>query len=159
MPTVITVSPVPVLAWIPLLITLVGISSARTALCAIGTFFTMFFGTIHGMQQVDGTYLDLARSLNKSRLATLWHVLLPGAMPAIFHSLRLSLATGWILILAGEVIASSSGLGWLIWDARNFQRPADLFAAIVTIGVIGAIADSSVLALQRWMLRWQTSEE
>ena len=77
-------------------------------------------------------------------------------MYEVFTSARIALALSWILLIAAEVIASSNGLGWLIWDSRNFARPDEMIAAMVVVGVLGKVTDSFLLFLQRRVLKWKT---
>ena len=80
--------------------------------------------------------VEMALALNKDDRALLWRVLFPSALPEILSSMRVALALSWTLLIASEVIASSSGLGWLIWNARNFSRPNDMFVGMATVGFL-----------------------
>jgi len=159
LPTLQTLAPVPVIAWIPLLIIVFGISGARIALISVGTFFAIVFATFQGIRSVDYRLIELARVFEKSNHEMLLQILVPSALPNIIQATRLALAVGWILLLAGEVIASSSGLGWLIWNSRIFARPDEMFAGMVVVGCLGALTDGLMsrleARLQKWRLRYE----
>lgn len=155
-PTVLLLIPVPPIAWIPLLIILLGIGeSSKIALISIGSFCTLFLQSAYGIRTGDKSLVEMSRALNKPDRALLWRVLFPGALPGILASMRIALALSWTLLLASEVIASSSGLGWLIWDARNFSRPNDMFVGILTVGALGKITDSALVILEARLTAWR----
>ena len=156
-PTISILAPVPVIAWTPLLIIFFGIDGARIALIAVGAFFIMFFGTFQGIRSTSFGLIEMARMYQKSSFALMREVLLPSALPQIFDALRLTLGMGWVLLLVGEIIASSSGLGWLIWDSRNFSRPDDMIVGMVTVGILGKLSDMALARLQAHCLRWRPS--
>jgi len=155
-PTVLLLIPIPPIAWIPLLIILLGIGeSSKIALISIGSFCTLFLQAAYGIRTGDKSLVEMSHALNKSDQALLWQVLFPGALPGILSSMRIALALSWTLLLASEVIASSSGLGWLIWDARNFSRPNDMFVGMLTVGLLGKLTDSALVLLEARLTEWR----
>jgi sulfonate transport system permease protein len=157
-PTISVLAPIPPTAWIPLLIILLGIHEAsKIWLIAIGVFFVVAGNTVAGIRHVDARLVEVARIYGKDRSEVLFDILVPAAMPAILTGLRLGLSLSWILLIAAELIAANKGLGWFIYDARNFSRPDDMIAGMVCIGALGAATDRSMLLLQRHLLRWQSS--
>jgi sulfonate transport system permease protein len=157
-PTALSLIPIPPIAWIPLLIVLLGIGEAsKVALISIGSFCTLFLQTAYGIRTGDRMLVEMARVLNKSDRAVLWRVLFPGALPGILASMRVALALSWTLLIASEVIASSKGLGWLIWNARNFSRPNDMFVGMATVGLLGKFSDWGLVLLEARLTRWRRS--
>lgn len=157
-PTFLFLAPIPPIAWIPLLIIACGIGEgSKVALIALGAFFITYFHTIHGIRATDQKLVDLATVYRKDNWQLVKKILLPSALPSIFTGLRLALSLSWILLIAAEVIASSQGLGWLIWDARNFSRPDDMIVGIITIGILGKLSDSILVLLEHHMLRWRVA--
>ena len=152
-------APIPVIAWIPLLIVLFGIESARVLLICVGTFFQLYFSTVQGLRGTPIELVELARVYEKGPLEMWREILFPWALPVIIDSARQALAIGWILLLSGEVIASSSGLGWLIWDSRNFARADDMIVGMMAVGILGKCTDSLVVRLRVRLLRWRTTFE
>jgi sulfonate transport system permease protein len=155
-PTVLSLIPIPPIAWIPLLIILLGIGEAsKVALISIGSFCTLFLQSAYGIRTGDKMLVEMALALNKDDRALLWGVLFPSALPGILSSMRVALALSWTLLIASEVIASSSGLGWLIWNARNFSRPNDLFVGMATVGLLGKLSDWGLVVLEARLTRWR----
>jgi sulfonate transport system permease protein len=71
--------------------------------------------------------------------------------------MRVALALSWTLLICSEVIASSSGLGWLIWDARNFSRADDMIVGMIAVGVLGKGSDWLLDLLERRLTRWRVA--
>jgi sulfonate transport system permease protein len=157
-PSILSLIPIPPIAWIPLLIILFGIGDlSKILLISIGSFCTLFIHTAYGIRTADKNLVEVANVLGKSRLSTLWHILLPSAIPNILSSMRVAMALSWTLLIASEVIASSKGLGWLIWDSRNFSRPDDMIVGMVAVGILGKLTDTLLVRLERYLTRWRAT--
>jgi sulfonate transport system permease protein len=155
-PSIAFLSPVPVSAWIPLVIILFGIGDmAKSYLISIGTFFVVYASTFSGIRNADYKLIEMAKLLNKTRFTLAINILLPSALPMILHGLRGALALGWILLIVAEVVASTTGLGWLIWDSRNFARADDMVAGMIVVGAFGAITDYVMSLIQARLLFWR----
>jgi len=159
-PTISILAPIPPPAWIPLLVITLGIEEAsKIWLIAIGVFFVLVTNTVSGIRGVDSRLVEVALVFDKSAWETLTGILLPGALPTILTGLRVALGLSWILLIAAELIAAQKGLGWFIWDSRNFSRPDDMIAGMLTIGFLGMMSDKIVLYIRNQCLVWQTSFE
>ena len=101
--------------------------------------------------------MEVAQLYEKSRWTVLRTVLLPSAAPSIVASARVAMALSWTLLVAAEVIASANGLGWLIWDSRNFARPAAMIAGMLAIGILGKATDGLLARFGRYLTRWDRS--
>lgn len=155
-PTMQFLAPVPPVAWIPLLIILLGIGeSSKIALITIGVFFVIFVNTFQGIRGADQKLVEVAQVYEKKFGELLLYVLFPSALPSILTGMRVALGLAWILLIAAEVIASEKGLGWLIWDARNFSRPDDMIVGMVTVGILGKLSDSLMARLETSLLQWR----
>lgn len=149
-------APIPPIVWIPLFIIFFGISEmSKIVLLSVASFFVLFINTVQGIRSVDNKFVDLAHVYQKSNYQLVKEVLIPAALPSIFVGLRLALGLSWILLIAAEVVASSKGLGWLIWDSRNFTRPDDMFVGIITIGVLGKITDQVLIRIENHFTSWK----
>ncbi len=156
-PTIQFLAPIPPIAWIPLLIILLGIGEAsKIGLIIIASFVVVYLNTVQGIRSTDQKLVDVAHVLRKPNKELIKKVLLPSATPHIFTGMRIALGLSWILLIAAEVIASSKGLGWLIWDSRNFSRPDDLFVGIITIGILGKLSDMVLVAIEKELTKWRT---
>lgn len=155
-PTFAVLSPIPPIAWIPLLIAIFGIGEvSKIMLIAIGTFFVVLFGTINGIRGTDSRLIELASVYQKTEKELIREILIPSATPAIISSMRTALALSWILLIAAEVVGSDKGLGWLMTDARNFSRADDMIVGMITVGLLGKLTDQAMLALEQYLLRWR----
>lgn len=155
-PSVLSLIPVPPIAWIPLLIIFFGIGEySKIALIAIGSFCTLFIHTAYGVRSADRAYVEVAQIFMKNAAFILRRVLLPSAIPSILSSMRVAMALSWTLLMASEIIASSQGLGWLIWDSRNFSRPDDMLAGMVAVGILGKLTDYLLILAERYLTRWR----
>lgn len=156
-PTIQFFAPIPPIAWIPLLIILLGIGEAsKIGLIIIASFVVVYLSTVQGIRSTDQKLVDVAHVLRKSNKELIKKVLLPSATPHIFTGMRVALGLSWILLIAAEVIASSKGLGWLIWDSRNFSRPDDLFVGIIAIGILGKLSDMALVSVEKELTKWRT---
>ena len=157
-PTIAVIAPIPAVAWVPLIIMLLGIGEAsKVALIAFGTLFVVALHTSHGIRGTSREYVELAHVLGKSQIELLTRVLFPSALPQIFTGMRVAMALSWTLLLVSEIIASSEGLGWLIWDARNFSRPADMFVGMIAVGLLGRLSDMGLIILEKRITRWRST--
>lgn len=147
--------PIPMLAWIPILILWLGIGeSSKTAVIFIGSFWSVLLNTIHGIQSTDVKLLEVARVLEKKRSVFIFKVYLPSALPSIFTGLRLGISSAWTCVVGAEMIAATSGIGYMIHYARELAQPARVYAGVICIGVVGVIIDKGLLVLQRKLLSW-----
>ncbi|MFH1256596.1 MAG: ABC transporter permease [Candidatus Diapherotrites archaeon] len=157
-PTMQALAPIPAIAWTPLLIIFLGIDEAsKIGLIAIGVFFVVYFAAVQGIRSTDQKFIELSHSYAKKRRQLISDVLLPSALPSIFSGLRIALALSWILLIAGEIIVASNGLGWLIWDARNFSRADDMLVGMIAIGIWGKLSDNYLEKAEKWFTKWRTS--
>jgi ABC-type nitrate/sulfonate/bicarbonate transport system permease component len=155
-PSLLTMIPIPAVAWVPLLIVLFGIGeTSKVLLIALGSFCTLFLHTAHGIRSADRKLVEVAYVLGKSRAVLIRRVLLPAALPEIFAAARIAMALSWALLIVAEVIASSSGLGWFIWDARNFNRPSDMIVGMIAIGVLGKLSDALLGQMSHFATSWR----
>ena len=149
-------APIPPIVWIPLLIIFFGIGEmSKIVLLIVASFFVVFINTVQGVRSTSQKFVDVAHVYEKSNYELITKILIPSSLPQIFTGLRLALGLSWILLIAAEVVASSKGLGWLIWDSRNFSRPDDMFVGIITIGILGKLSDQILLKFESRYTQWR----
>lgn len=149
-PVVQLLRPIPPIAWTPLAILWFGIDlRAIVFLIIIGAFWPMLLNTIAGIREVPPILPRAAATLGASRAQALFTVILPAAVPFLFTGLRLSFGSAWITIVAAELIAASSGLGYLIMNARRILAAPDIVVGMLTIGVLGLAFDRGFRALEQ----------
>lgn len=136
--------PISPLAWIPLAILWFGIGeTGKIFIIFVATFFPIVLNTISGVKGVDPVLIRAGRVLGCNNEATLfWRVILPAAMPTIIVGLRIAFGTGWAAIIAAELVAAQSGLGYLIADGMEILRSDLVLAGMIAIGVLGVLIDS-----------------
>jgi sulfonate transport system permease protein len=155
-PTLLALIPIPGIAWIPLLIIFFGIGeTSKILLIAISGLCTLFIPTAYGIRAADKNLVELSRVLGKSDGSLLRHVLIPSALPNMFAAMRVTLVAAWTLLISSEVIASSDGLGWLIWDARRFSKPDDMIVGMIALGILGKAGDSLLVRLEKHATRYR----
>ena len=147
------------IAWLPLAITWFGLGWTSVTFIMCNTiFFLVFFNTLVGVRAVPRLFENAVRTLGGSRRDVILQVLIPGAMPSIVTGLRLSIGFGWRALIAAEMIATSTGLGFLIYNAANFHQSDTILVGIITIGLLWLATDRLVLqplerrTIERWGL-------
>ncbi len=156
-PVVQLLRPISPIAWIPVAIVLFGVGNrAPIFLVFLGALFPIILTAQNGVGNVPAMYLRAANNFGLGPVALLWRVLLPAALPQILTGLRIALGIAWLVLVAAEMIAVDSGLGYLIIDARNAGKRYDLVVAgMLLIGAIGLILDLLVRRVERVRaLRW-----
>lgn len=154
-PVIEVLRPIPPLAWIPLSILWFGIGDTQNEfIIFLGIFFPILINTITGVKQVEPNLIRAARSLGAGEWAVLRRVVLKAALPQIFTGIRVGFGVGWMALVAAELVGASSGLGFLINDARNVLRTDYILVGMVTIGVMGLVIDLVIRKLMRWLLPW-----
>lgn len=148
--------PIPPLAWVPLSILWLGIGTLSVVFITfLAAFFAVLINTMAGARAVDKLHVRAALSLGASRRRLMTHVVLPTIIPYIFTGLRISIGVSWMSIVAAELIAASSGLGYMIIYYREVLRTDAIIVGMLTIGVIGLLMDVAARRLERWMMPWR----
>ena len=150
-PVVELFRPISPLAWIPLAILWFGIDEGgKVFIIFIGTFFPILLNTIAGAKNIDPVLVRAGRILGCTDDASLFRkVVLPASLPQVIVGLRISFGTGWAAIIAAELVAARSGLGYLISNGMEVLRSDLVLVGMVTIGVLGVLFD----AVFRWVDR------
>jgi sulfonate transport system permease protein len=150
------VKPIPPIAWIPLAILWFGIGEpSKVYIIFLGAFFPIIINTIDGIRQTDHKFVEVARILAVPRLKFVRQVVLPGALPVIMTGLRVGLMVAWMCVVAAELIAAGSGIGYLIMDARQLSQSDVVLVGMISIGVIGKLMDSLIKRLERRLIGWK----
>jgi NitT/TauT family transport system permease protein len=145
-PVIQMLRPISPIAWIPVAIVLFGVGNlAAIYLIFLGAFFPIVVSTMNGVRNVPSMYRRAGRNFGLSPLQLLARVVLPAALPQMLVGLRIALGIAWLVVVAAEMIAVDSGLGFLVIDARNAGKRYDLVvAAMILIGVIGLALDLGI---------------
>lgn len=157
-PVVQMLRPISPIAWIPLAILWFGVGNASPIfLIFLSSFFPMVVGTIAGVHSVERQFIRAAENFGITGLRLLRQVVIPAAMAQIVTGMRIGLGVAWLVVVAAEMVAINSGLGYLIIDARNAGNRYDLVVAgMVFIGIIGFCLDIAMRRLERVdEVRWR----
>jgi NitT/TauT family transport system permease protein len=145
----------PVTAFMPLFILWIGIGiEQRVALIVFGTFFSQLVMIATVIRSVPQDLLNASYTLGSSKRQVLWNVMLPAALPGILDTLRVTIGWAWTYVVAAELIAASSGLGYMSMKAaRGFQVDV-IFLAIGAIGLLGLVTDLFFRLLSARFAAW-----
>jgi ABC-type nitrate/sulfonate/bicarbonate transport system permease component len=150
------IRPVPPLAYIPLLVVWFGIGELPKAiLILVGTIPVIIIGTMSGVKSTPPLRIAVARTLGATNAQIFRKIVLPSAMPEIFTSMRVGIGVAWTCLVAAELIAASSGLGWLVQFAGQALQVAVVIVGIVIIGVIGYAMELVIRKLENWIVPWR----
>jgi NitT/TauT family transport system permease protein len=150
--------PISPIAWIPIAILWFGVGNASPIfLIFISSVFPMIVQTIVGVHTIERRYLRAAENFGVSRYTLFKRVVIPAVLPQILVGMRIGLGVAWLVVVAAEMIALRSGLGFLIMDSRNAGNRYDLVVAgMIIIGLIGLMLDGLMRLLEHHkFVRWR----
>jgi NitT/TauT family transport system permease protein len=150
-PLVQVFRPISPLAWIPIAILWFGVGDlAAIFLIFVGCFFPLLLTAMSAVHNIPTVYMNVGRNFGLSTADFIYRVLYPAVVPQLITGLRITLGIAWLVVVAAEMIAVNSGLGFLIIDARNAGNRYDLVVAgMVIIGTIGLLLDLGMRSLER----------
>ncbi|MGH8436162.1 MAG: taurine ABC transporter permease TauC [Pseudomonas sp.] len=147
--------PIPPLAYLPLIVIWCGIGElSKVLLIYLAIFAPIAIATATGVCTLDPTRLRAAQSLGASRAQLIRHVILPSALPDILTGVRIGLGVGWSTLVAAELIAATSGLGFMVQSAAQFLVTDVVILGILVIAFIAFALEMGLRALQRRLVPW-----
>ena len=159
MPPITFFQAIPGLAWVPLAILWLGLGPAAVVFIIFNSvFFPILFNTVLGIRSIPENMVNAALCLGASPRVLVREVYLPGALPSIVAGVRLGAGYGWRALIGGEMIATSTGLGFMIFDARQFLGTDVVILGMVVIGILWLVLDALILRPleKRTVIRWGT---
>ncbi|MCP9619196.1 ABC transporter permease [Nocardia otitidiscaviarum] len=130
--------PIPAIALVPIAILLFPTSEQGIVfITCFAAFFPVTVSTIHAMKALPQVWTDAARTLGANRWQVLFHVVLPGAMPAIFSGLSVGMGVAWICVISAEMISGQFGVGYWTWMSYSLLDYAGVVTGMLTIGALG----------------------
>jgi ABC-type nitrate/sulfonate/bicarbonate transport system permease component len=160
LPSIKGIYPIPGIAWIPLAILWVGLGDPAVIFVVFATtFFPLFFSTEAGARQINPTVLDAGRCFGARGTTLFFRVVLPATVPYIITGLRISLGGAWRMIVAGEMLASQDGIGYVLMESRFQFRAVDLMTAMVLIAIVGYATEKVIVdtiekrTLEKWEVK------
>jgi len=146
-PWVASLYPIPKSALFPLFLLWFGLGDpSKIITIAVGVLFLVLVNTMTGVKSINPLLLKAALDLGASRLQVFVKVIFPGALPNIFTGLRLGAGMALILVFITEIEATKAGLGFLLWESFQLLETKDVFAGVVTFGLLGVATT--------WVLQW-----
>jgi NitT/TauT family transport system permease protein len=153
--------PISPLAWIPIAILWFGVGDLSAVfLIFLASFFPLTVSAMNGVQSIEEVHLRAGENFGLSRPELIRSVIVPAILPQLVVGMRIALGVAWLVVVAAEMIAVNSGLGFLIIDARNAGNRYDLVVAgMILIGLIGLILDALMRRLEKLdFVRWGYAE-
>ena len=140
---------------VPLSIIWFGVGeSNKIFLLWLGTFFQHVLMVADDMTRVPHEYVEIALTLGARPRQIFTDVAFRAMAPSLLDNLRISLGWCWTYLIVAEIIAASSGLGFVIWVARRYMQTPQVMAGVVAIGLIGLVTDQALRALHRHLFRY-----
>jgi ABC-type nitrate/sulfonate/bicarbonate transport system permease component len=148
--------PMPKSALIPVTVLWLGFGNgSKILLIFLGCMLPVTIGAFNGARSSEQVLVWSARSMGANRLRMLWDVVVPSALPELLNGIRTALALSFILLVSSELIAAQQGLGYLIGFLGASGSYDAMFAVVLTVALLGFMADRIYLLMARRMLRWQ----
>jgi taurine transport system permease protein len=147
--------PLPKLALIPLIIVWFGIGElSKFLLIYLATVLTIIVAAAAAVMNVKQGRIRAAEALGVSKYQLFRYVIFPSALPELFIGVRMAIGIGWTTLIAAEMIASSSGLGWMVINASSYLRTDVVMIGILLLGLTGYALDLALVAVQRVAVPW-----
>jgi len=149
-PFIQILKPISPLAWMPLaLYTIKDSNISAMFVIFICSLWPMLINTAFGVAAVRRDWINVALTLEVSRLRTAFQVILPAAAPTIMTGMRISVGIAWLVIVAAEMLVGGTGIGYFVWNEWNNLSIANIISAILFIGLIGMLLDTALARLAR----------
>jgi NitT/TauT family transport system permease protein len=147
-------------ALLPIFILFFGIGEvSKVAVIFWTTVWPVLFTTIVGVRNIDPIYIKSARSIGADRVAIFSKVILPAAAPVIFTGVRTGATHAFLMLIAAEMIGAKAGLGWLVHNSEMNAIIPRLFAAMITIAILGTIINYLLFMLEKSLVDWKQAPE
>lgn len=139
-----------------LAVAILGINDApKIAIIVIGTLFQQILIIANTTRMVDRGLIEAGFTLGTNKLKSLFHVVIPAALPDIYRDLRVLLGWAWTYLIVSELIGTTSGITWFITQQARYQNFDNVYAAILIIGVIGLVCDVVLMKLGQHLFKWK----
>jgi NitT/TauT family transport system permease protein/sulfonate transport system permease protein len=155
-PVIESLRPIPPIAWTPIAILWFGVGNAPSYfLVFIGAVFPVFVNTFSAVHNIDRTQINAALCLGARPGLLIRDILIPASLPIIFPGLRIALGVGWMCVVAAELIAAQSGLGYMIQQNRVLLQTQNVVTGMITIGLVGFAMGGLMSVIERRLIPWR----
>jgi len=150
------IRPIPPVSWIPLTIVWLGIGlTAKAIIVFFAAFVPCLINSYTGIRQTSEVLKNVAKTCGASNFTIFWKIGIPSSMTLTFAGIKVAIGNAWATLVAAEMLAASSGLGYMILMGRQFGRVDLVILGIVVIGVIGTIITMLIGMLENKVLGWK----
>lgn len=157
--TFTSIRQIPMLAWIPLIVLWFGIGeSSKIIVIVIAAYFPILLNTMNGIKRTDKNLIEVGNMYKLSKWKLFAKIYFPSALPSIFVGLKLGLGISWMAVVGAEIIASSSGIGYRMNDARSLMQPEVVFVGMFAIAIIGIIMDQILTRISKKITPWENNK-
>ena len=157
---IVALNSVPKVAVAPLFVIWLGTGAEpKIAIAFLIAVFAIVIDTVLGLKSVPPDIVDLARSLRGGRLATLWRIRFPCALPSLFAGMKVAISLALVGAIVGEFVSSQRGLGYVILSAQGMFDTPRVFAAILVLAVMGMALFWVIVILERLAIPWHASQK
>ncbi len=154
-PVITVIRQIPMIAWIPLIILWCGIGeTSKVVIIVLVAFFQILVNTQSGIESTPKGYIEVARLYKLGRWKTFIKVYLPHAIPQILVGLRLGLGGSWMAVVAAELIAATSGIGYRMSFARSNMQSNVVIVCMIVVGLVGVLMDRGIGVLFTALTPW-----
>ena len=160
LPFITVVRQIPMIAWIPLIILWCGIGElSKVVIIVLAAFFPVLVNTESGIAGTPESFLEVAKLYKLNPWKTFTKVYLPHALPQILVGLRLGLGVSWMAVVAAELIAAVSGIGYRMSNARSLMRPDIVIVCMLVVGLVGILMDKVIGLIFGAFTPWKKAEK
>lgn len=147
--------PLPPLAYYTLLVLWFGIGNeSKVILLYLACFAPIYISCVNAVLRIPANYTDCAATLGASRGQVFFHVILPACLPDIFVGTKTAIGVGYTTLVAAEMVAAKTGIGWMVLDASNYLRSDIVFAVIIVMGITGILLNGIIELIEKWLVPW-----
>jgi NitT/TauT family transport system permease protein len=155
-PVVEIMRPIPPVAWIPVSIIFWPTRELSVLFIVfLGAFWIVLLNTIGGASNIDRNYKRAALSLGSSRSDLFWHIILPATIPSIVTGMAVGIGIAWEMVVAAEMVAGKSGLGYLLWQSFEINAIAQCIVCMISIGFAGFLSSALIRVIGSYAAPWQ----
>ena len=148
--------PIPPIAWIPIAILWLGVAEgSKIFICFVGAFVIMILNAYTGMRYVDPLLIDAAKSFGATRTQQFINVAIPACMPSIFAGVQNALSMAWMCVLAAEMVGARQGVGFIIIQGMDLNKPSMILVGMVIIGIVGSLLAAALRWIERLLCPWR----
>lgn len=148
--------PLPPLAYYTILILWFGIDDkSKIILLFLASFAPIYIACVSAVRKINRDYILSAKSLGADQKMIFFKIVLPACMPEIFTGIRTAFGVAYTTLVSAEMVAATSGIGWMVLDASNFLKSDVIFVGIIIMGITGVLIDAGLRFLERKLIFWK----